>query len=57
MMFRRAGAMRCNHIVLHHRGTSKEINGGGKGEVFPLCFWCLMLLRTGLWRSPAGYED
>lgn len=36
MMFRRAGAMRCNHIVLHHRGTSKEINGGGKGEVFPL---------------------
>lgn len=36
MMFRRAGAMRCNHIVLLHRGTSKEINGGGKGEVFPL---------------------
>jgi len=29
MMFRRAGAMRCNSIFLHHRGTSEEINRGG----------------------------
>lgn len=47
MVFRRAGAMRCNCIFLHHRGTSKEIIGGGRRGNFS--FGLLVSYSCSFW--------
>lgn len=56
MMFRRAGAMRCNCIFLHQEEPTKRLmeEEGRRGRFLPLGFWCLMTAAFGLQLNSGG---
>lgn len=57
MMFRRAGAMRCNCIFLHQEEPPKRLM---EGKIFSFGFLvsydCSFWSAAGLWRSPTGWR-